>query len=94
MFTKSGKEFKSTQDFLRKIQTLYSAIILPPMAVCTIYFIGQMQGMIGLGKASVLGTYLILFGAFILVVYAYYFFVLWVEAAKGRRGRFIKRNSF
>lgn len=63
--------FKSSQDFLRKIQTLYSLIILPPMAISTFYFVSQMQGGIGLGSVSDTAKYGVLGTVILLVFLAY-----------------------
>lgn len=65
------KGFSSSQDFLRKIQTLYSVIILPPMAICTFYFIGQMQEMIGVSVVDETWKYSVLSVVVLLVFFAY-----------------------
>ncbi len=71
MFGVGEKGFSSSQDFLRKIQTLYSVIILPPMAICTFYFIGQMQEMIGLSIVEGVWKYTVLSIVVALVFFAY-----------------------
>jgi hypothetical protein len=65
------KGFSSSQDFLRKIQTLYSVIILPPMAISTFYFIGQMQEMVGILTVDEIWKYSVLSLVVLLVFFAY-----------------------
>lgn len=43
MFTIKEDSFNTSQDFLRRIQSVYSFIILPPMALTTVLFIIQVQ---------------------------------------------------
>jgi hypothetical protein len=53
MFTIKEDSFETSQDFLRKIQSVYSLIILPPMALSTFLFIVQVQKNIqGLGLSD------------------------------------------
>ena len=43
MFSIKEESFNTSQDFLRKIQSLYSVVILPPMGLTTVLFIVQVQ---------------------------------------------------
>lgn len=71
MFGPGEKGFISTQDFLRKIQSLYSLIILPPLGVSTFYFVAQIQEKIGLNSIDDSVKYGVILLVCILIYLAY-----------------------